>query len=257
MHLNRQAVPLLIVPLCFLGGSYVVSSSYQSQTVSSASPTGLKAFVIHQRELSFSRDSKQPPAVTDFTIAQSGDGSRTREFTISGRWSPNGREGTSVDIWNIAKRRYINVEPFTQSISTFPMSDERISDLLRSAHACEDIRPLLASGNLPSKTMLGYRVFEIVKREQDPITSTSWVAPDLNCFPLKKTEVYPGGYKNDWTVVKLVEGEPPASMFTPPAGYMERSPAQVETLYEKLFGGKELYPKQMAEHAEREYRKGR
>jgi hypothetical protein len=105
--------------------------------------------------------------------------------------------------------------------------------------------------------MLGHKVYQIVRRGEDPVGTTRWVASDLNCFPLQKTEVSPHGEKNVWTVVKIVEGEPPASMFTPPPGYVERSPAQVETLYEKMFGGKELYGKQITEHAESEYRKGR
>jgi hypothetical protein len=128
--------------------------------------------------------------------------------------------------------------------------------LLRSAHACGGIRSLLASGNLPSKTMLGHKAYQIVHQEHD-LQVTSWVAPELNCFPLQKTESFPKGEKNVWTVVKIVEGQPPARMFAPPAVYVERSPTQVESLYEKMFGGKKLYPKRMVDHADSEYRKGR
>lgn len=255
MRIKKRAPLLLSLALCFLSSSFTVSSQSQLQADPITIPRILKAFTVYQRELSFPRERNQPPAVTDFTIAQRNDGSRVREFTVSGRESPNGSEGTVVDIWDIPKRHFINVEPFTHSKSTFLMSDKQISDLLSSAHACHGIRSLLGSGHLPYKTMLGHKVYQVVGRRHN-IVQSSWVAPDLNCFPLEKTAVFPSGAKNRWTVVKIVEGEPSGSMFRPPAGYVERSPEQVESLYERLFG-KELYPKQMTEHAEREYRKGR
>lgn len=256
MCLNRRAILLLAVTLCFLGGSYGVSSGSwsQSQGASLSIPTTLKAFTLYERELAFPREHTQPAEI-DFTIARSSNGSRVREYTISPRSAPNGSKGIVRDIWDIPKRHYISVEPFTQSISTFLLSDDEISDLLQSAHACEGIHSLLASGKLPSRTMLGHKAYQVVRRRHN-IVQSSWLAPDLNCFPLKKTEAFPNGAKNVTTVMKIVEGPPPDSMFTPPATYVERSPEQVESLYERLFG-KELYPKQMVEHAESEYRKGR
>jgi hypothetical protein len=256
MSLTKRSPLFLCLAVCLLNASFAVGSRSQSQAAPITIPANLKPFTVYQREQSFPRERNQPPAMTDFTIAQSSNGSRVREYTISGRWSPNGREGTSVDIWNVPKGHYINVEPFTHSISTFVMSDSEISDFLRSAHACDGIRSILASDNLPSKTVLGHKVYQIVSREHD-IEDSRWVAPDLNCFPLEKTEVFPSGAKNVTTVVKVDEGEPPDSIFTPPARYVERSPAQVESVYEKMFAGKELYPKQMVEHAESEYRKSR
>ena len=73
------------------------------------------------------------------------------------------------------------------------------------------------------------------------VSRRSLVAPRLDCLPLSETEVAASGARNERQVEKVDIGAPSQSLFEIPAGYSERSPAQIEALYRAQYPGEKLF----------------
>jgi len=94
----------------------------------------------------------------------------------------------------------------------------------------------LAGGALIGKaTILGIETFEYRQGAATPGQefgeddgTVSWRAPSLGCFPLR-TEYHFRHHETDFEVASSVmPGRPPASVFEPPAGYVEMSQADAQ-----------------------------
>jgi len=84
--------------------------------------------------------------------------------------------------------------------------------------------------------ILNYSVLRLSEELRDAKTGTvrrfdTYVAPDLDCFVLKRigTTTTPSGQSATTTteVSNIVIGEPNAELFTVPANYTERSPSAI------------------------------
>jgi hypothetical protein len=83
-------------------------------------------------------------------------------------------------------------------------------------------------------TILGYEVVRVVQHVGDPdnmVRTERWLAPALDCFPLKTVYSHGKSEPNSYAVVNVREalqvtvGEPAPSLFEKPPGYEERSPS--------------------------------
>lgn len=211
-----------------------------------------KPFVLYEQELNFSGNNVVAKEV-DYTIARRADGSSMKSFTVSD--SPNGQEGKAVFIWDVSARQDMMLEPFTRSVMTQHRSAAEIADFVRS-ESCPDLIPSPNNGQPPT-TMLGHNVIR-VEEKWDTEEIVSWIAPDLDCYPLQKTvrpldAKFNGDYQTT-TVTKIEEGAPRNSLFTVPADYPELSPLQLEEEYSAKFPGHRFFGREGAENAERQYR---
>jgi hypothetical protein len=83
--------------------------------------------------------------------------------------------------------------------------------------------------------ILGYLVIPITTSESDDDGGTKWIAPALDCYPLKETQLSSRGSHNEITVTAVAEGEPSATLFAVPANYIERPPSQVDAEYWTMY----------------------
>lgn len=213
--------------------------------------TAFRPFVLHQQTLDFSSDMTAPPKRRDSTIARRSDGSRMNEDLMPASDSPNGQGTLLRQFWDVTGRRSVLLEPFTMSVMTQYLSDSEIANYLSSEHGCSDLESSESSAQSAAarsiSTMLGHAVVQVEDSDAH-IKATSWVAPDLDCYPLKRTLWFldlQGEYQQT-TVRDIVIGEPPDSMFDVGKDYTERSPSQVEAEYMTRFPGHELFGTQLS-----------
>jgi len=88
--------------------------------------------------------------------------------------------------------------------------------------------------------ILGYDVVKLTGEDRAPNNgreiTEAWVAAELNCYPLRKSESLSSGPHNEIEVTDLTEGQPPPPMFDVPRDYAERSPSQVSAEWAARFG---------------------
>jgi hypothetical protein len=103
--------------------------------------------------------------------------------------------------------------------------------------------------------MLGYRVIPITK-ESSSGTLASWIAPDLDCFPLMETYTSTRGPRNERVVTRVDLGEPPESLFAIPDEYTERSPFELDAVWAAQYAGRTFWGADVQRMGDR-YFKGR
>jgi len=250
-------VTLGVLALSFLAG-------YQAHSQVVSSDRSGKPFVAYSRVLRFSSQQREP-AVQQGTFARRSDGSFVRSFEVT---SPAGEVGWSVDIVDVPNRKYVALEPFTKSATTFYRTDSEVGESVAATGTCDSLG-LDAEAGLPTRrvqaispqqrvwdTLLGRKVAQVIERFE-VATTERWVAPDLDCFALRKSEWSSTGAHNEYTVTKLEEGEPPDSMFQIPSEYLETSPLQVEAAYAARYPGHALFGESMARLVDERYHKSR
>jgi len=239
--------------LVLLAGVFRGSSVARSISKSSPQSPAFTPFVVSKRVTHFS--GAKVTKKVDFTIARRMDGSLVESFMVTGSDSPDGNEREAVFIWDIPSRRNVMLEPFTKSVMTQVLSPKEIANFLSSQKACsEAILP--AEGNGSTEQLLGHAVVR-VEEQLKVVDTVSWVAPDLDCFPLEQTVTFldpqhSGLHHND-VVTKIEEGDPPSSMFVVPSDYTERSPLELQTEYARKYGGVKFWGTTV-DDAERHYR---
>jgi hypothetical protein len=107
----------------------------------------------------------------------------------------------------------------------------------------------MSDPNAERSRILGYEVVHVKDVSQSRLgkwITDEWQAPALNCFVLRSTVILQknetgAGSPNEKEVTLLIEGPPAESMFAIPADYTERSPAQIDEEYGRLFPGQFLF----------------
>ncbi len=149
--------------------------------------------------------------------------------------------GTKVII-DVASKQRISVDPITESRTTYHYSDKWF---LRFATP----PPCSEGPDAEHSTVLGRQVFKITQNmdpskssttDEDSTVVEQWVAPELDCFPLRSTisQVIDGVLipQQVREVISLIPGEPDPSLFQIPANYVERSPMEVSAEFERRTG---------------------
>src|ERR1700728_2744326 len=237
--------------LVLLAGVFRGSSEARSK--SNPQSPAFTPFVVSERVTHFS--GAKVTKEVDYTIARRRDGSLVRSFIIKDSDSPDGNPREAVFIWDIPSRHNVMLEPFTMSVMTQVLSPKEIADFLSSQKACSEAI-LSPDGNGPTEQLLGHAVVRVEER-LEVVHTVSWLAPDLDCFPLKQTVTFlysqqPVGRRDD-VVTKIEETDPPSSMFAVPSDYTERSPLELQAEYARKYSGVKFFGTTV-DDAERHYR---
>lgn len=224
-----EQTPRSVMRLAAIAGlSASLLSFYASGQPSNLQSTMIKPFQITAQELSYGGDSTEPHEVTAWNIARRSDGSHMVSFTVD---SPEHEKGIVVEIFDFVKLTYASLEPFTGSVSTYRHTSQEMAELDGEKPGCAPDELALAKASDTPRYMLGYLVVPITTSESDGDGGTKWVAPALDCYPLKETQLSRRGSRNEFAVTAVAEGEPSAALFTVPANYVERPPSQVDAEY--------------------------
>jgi hypothetical protein len=257
MTLGRRSALLFAATLAVAAYAFL---GERERAAAKPGPSRFKPFTLTEQELYFSKGDAVPKEV-DHVVARRADGSLVRSFVVTGSDSPDGTEGTHVMILNVPSRLQITLESFTRSSMTRKLSKEKLDSRLSDEPFCDGLaKAARRKAGADSQTVLGYRVFPVREKNRDWI-SEKWVAPVLDCYPLKETVQFldSSGQEDghNLTMVKTVkEGEPSSELFLVPGDYTERSPAEVEKIYASKYPGHELYGK-MLPNIERSYDESR
>jgi hypothetical protein len=165
-----------------------------------------------------------------------------------------------VEIFDLRKGASVTLEPFTKSVITFYRSQDEMRKWLRTQPSCEKAglaieASLRAAGS--RDTLLGREVVEVRDQTDSKIEDKQWVDPELACYPLQRTLVSPSGAYQEQTVTDVKEQEPPDSLFEAPQDYAERSPWQVEMIYQAKYPGHVLWGNERAKAIDERYSKSR
>ena len=238
-----------------LPGGFRSGSEARSKSSPQSRPA-FQPFTASERVTHFSRMNAVKDV--DYTIARRADGSLVRSFIVKDLDSPDGNEREAVFIWDVSSRHSIMLEPFTKSAMTQLLSPKEIADFVSSQKACSDAI-LSSSGDRSAEQLLGHPVVR-VEETSSTIHTVRWVAPDLDCFPLRQTvallDSKHAGLHHDDVVTKIEEGNPPNSMFAVPPEYTERSPLEIQAEYARKYGGVRFFGTTV-DDAERQYRQHR
>ena len=174
------------------------------------------------------------------------DGSHVKVRALPSFVGPNGQVRPSLRktrvIIDVASGNRIALFEDTESKTTYPLN------------ASKSFLPYIDRGlggncaNIPATaetdTMLGYQVRKVVKDSlstgERKVRFEAWLAPALNCDPLKTVN---WGSRNDGpffmleeiVVTSITPGDPDAALFTIPTNYVERSPGEVQAEYARRY----------------------
>ena len=130
-------------------------------------------------------------------------------------------------IVDVPSRKRVTVDPVTESVTTYKLS---------SAEAQHLSSPAQCTAVVPGRqeTIMGFQSVQQNERTtagSRVITSQRWVAPALNCLPLRSiTDIADDGELKAHIVEQAssIQLTPPdASLFSIPVNYTERAPSQV------------------------------
>ncbi len=229
-------------------------SGLRGQSRSPDEKVAFVPFISHERELRVGEGDDKNPYEVDSTYARRSDGSTAVSSFSIPPYAIGSGTGQSTLIFDPGHGVDISLEPNTKSVTTTHLSSAQVSSRLADEHACDSIDPdtILIKD---SESILGYATDERIDTFPDE-RSESWVATTLDCYPLKETTQFLGdraGGHNEDTVLDVREGDPPAAMFSVPTDYVERSPQQLEAVYEAMFPGHMLYSPPILKKLEESY----
>lgn len=215
---------ILIGLLVRFGGTPWRNQAFVSQSVKAQRPA--HAFTATRSVAVFQGSNLLPVATRIETVAVRGDGSRA-EFRHVPNPSGSGRTLYFNKITDVPGRRLVVVEPLGESVTTYPLNPKAVE-----FHAT---KPFDQCEGEPAGKIVGYDVMLAQTTRPLPpargeIKIQAWLAPALDCFPLRReTSLFWVGRDTQLTVesvVALIEGEPEGSLFEIPAAYVERSPSE-------------------------------
>ena len=222
----REQTSRSVVRLAAIAGLSAHLLSFSASPAGAQSATLLKPFQVAAREFSYSEDSKRPPEETAWIIARRSEGTHMVSFSVE---SPTNEKGYVVEIFDFVKLTYSFLEPFTESVSTYHHTAQEMAELDGEKPGCTPDELAIANAPSTPSFMLGYLVVPITTPESE--AGAKWVAPALDCYPLRETQISRWGSHNEITVTAVAEGEPSAKFLTVPANYVERPPSQVDAEY--------------------------
>lgn len=217
-----------------------------------AQNSSLQPFTATMKEVRF--DAAGTERATEiYTYAMRSDGSSVK---VVNREFPDGKRYPMRLVMDLSGKKRISIDPSTQSTTTYVLSAFILKKTGSDFHSC-------MGGKLtPRPKIAGFETaYRNITYGKDPEIKNlgeEWVAPALNCFPLKQV-IYRHGEKtgphNEIEAITVVLGEPDSALFQIPADYAERSPRQVMEIYAKKFPAEATPP--LADAAEQAYRNSR
>lgn len=221
--------------------------AHEGTTVRRFSP-----FVVRQQTTYFPPDSKTTPVARERTFAVRSDGSLIVSFSSA---APDGEIATTIQIWDRRSNQEIVLEPFTQSrITTRLTEDSWLAALEANYPACPQADSEAARNARDAGEMFGFRVHK-VEAWRPGMRTEMIMAPALDCLVLSKIIRFSSGSRNETVTLSVSTGEPDVSLFSLPGGFVERSPAELESAYAAKYSGRVFFGKVALKAAEARYRK--
>lgn len=221
---TKQTIGFLTVVAVGIVGGQIVLSQGSDQS---------RPFTATIVESTFLPGEETPRVARMKTIAVRSDGSWVEAVQTEASGEVQGIL-LRRKITDVANRKRVVVDPLTESITTYPLSHAAAQAFaIKSLHSCE------ANGTrLGTDRILGFDVdiVEVQKRYDSPAVSNtrrmkSWVAPELDCFPLRREIEMDVASKPTKKAIEAVTnismGEPDRGLFEIPSNYKERSPSEV------------------------------
>ena len=253
---NRRVVGPLIVILA-AGASFMTSHRFKSLSLASPRKVLLarglagflgishaskpqssafhpRAFVARAVVRRFGTIGDKGPSVPDLTMfARKGDGSWAEMTTTD---NPSGEVLELRTFWDVSSDREVTLEPTTKSVMTYFLTPQEMHTKVEDSLTCP---PAVKSPTAQHQRILGYDAVNAT--EEDPGSRhnqyfVAWVAPELGCYALRRSETRSDGPHNEFEATSITEGEPPAWMFQVPADYVERSPSELSAEWAARFG---------------------
>lgn len=148
-----------------------------------------------------------------------------------------------TEILNATTGSWLYLDPVTKSSITFERSPARVQRAISQAdtEGCPsgaDLGKLLSTGSI-----LGVKVVYYANKEASGDLIEKWMAPELDCLPLKEIDTSPrhAGARNVEVATFVSVGEPSEDLKSAPPSYVERFPEVVEEMHISATGGKPLW----------------
>jgi len=227
----KRAALILATVFAVLTGSFLIARRARPQGAHSPR----RAFIAHGTERHFAtKGDTGPVKVNHITYARKSDGSWVEAATIE---SPQGDAGELISFVDVPSARHVDLEPFTKLSMTFYLTP---SELQHEVDRDESCPRAVSAAPAEHERILGYDVVKLTEEGRAPNNgkevTEAWVAPELNCYVLRKSASLSDGPHNEIEVTDVTEGEPPPTMFDVPAEYVERSPSQLSAEWAARFG---------------------
>jgi hypothetical protein len=202
--------------LSFEGAPYVRSVVFAAQSVP------ITPFTAQTTEIEYDNDGIQKSIELRTTAVNSSGVQVDILDTLDGRYV-----GNSI-ILDLNKAVRISLDPATESTTTYPMYTKAVAAGRQILNSCAD------PPGAEHRSLWGHVTFKKIDDRQAGISSfhtESWLAPEINCFPLEATvALFRSGVRmgqKNKQVTSLTVGEPAASLFLVPPAFIERTPSQV------------------------------
>ena len=115
---------------------------------------------------------------------------------------------------DVKTRRYIISLSFVHAAVVRPIVDAQELQSLRGAYGTCDVLNDESRKQLGRSTFLGVEVVELEERDEHSV-AVEWVAPPLQCFALKRTDVIDGNLRERVEAVSVQTGEPTKVLSNP------------------------------------------
>lgn len=243
--LKRFPLFLLLPPV--LGLSLLVGFRMHHQEDFTAR-TPFAPFMVHQQKLYFPKQQDIPPAVGDRVFAIKANGSmalRLREL--------EGDSGGVTAVLDRSNGYVLDIDHDTRSVSSLQTTATTFAEWLSSLHpGCATLEK--RGQGIPDgpRELLGIPVKGLREKLKDG-TYERLVAPEIDCFPLREIFFFSNGARNETSTTSVKIGGPDEALFAVPSDYVERSPVEVETLYEQKHGGRQKWPPKVLEDVQARY----
>lgn len=222
---------LLVGGLSFLGSRAVHVQKLKAE--SSASRPFTAVIVEHRHPGDPSISDAAWPNTEMIMYAVRSDGSTSE---VIRRLDPNNKPVEIRVVADPGSARRVSIDPMTQSVTTYPLSQASLSFMNGLAVGCQNTTS-------EHSARLGYEVVKVQDSKQWPDGSAdyseSWQAPALDCLPMYESSSPQAGADptvwNTREVVFVAEGEPSEALFAIPSNYVERSPSQVFDEFQRRF----------------------
>jgi len=235
-HRIRWSIAALAT-LLLLAASFKLGRRLQINAQQSAAVP----FTVFMVEKLYAAGQDEPVNVVESIVATRSDGSIV---TVKRYPSPD-NSGNWVQprvLLDVPGKRRISIDPRTESLLIYPMTDAGLAvQRTWQKSFCAD------RSNLQRSTLLGYEVLKVQAKGPEELEErTMWMAPKLDCFPLRETHTAgpPSGptQRTAAEALFVIEGEPSPSLFKVPEDYAERTVAEFFQEWERRYPGQPIGP---------------
>ena len=208
----------------------------------------LAAFTVEQVEERLPNVNAKPTSVMKVAFARRGDGSWFHSYPVQGQ---DGKTRELVEFADLGALISVHTEPVTKSaMSRHLKAVDLRSEISSSFEACDGSEK---SPGAEHGELFGLETVHISKKLGSAGIDDKWVAPLLDCYPLRSVYTAQDGRQIKVAATNLSIGEPVGDLFRIPSGYVERSPREIDALYAKSIPGSKYLPEEQLERLEARY----